>query len=204
MLAAIQARRKEAVKEEDGDDEIDIQPINVYGCGNNNYGRLAQYFGNTTHSDTFIQCKINNAVHPNVSFLTISCGAGHVLAISTTNQVYSWGKCHFGQLGHGQEDVDRYLPRIIKALVDIPISKIGAQDSSSHAVSMDGKLYSWGCGYFGALGNGNESTQCLPVEIAMDEPVIDIIGGKHHAIVITGIYMNNILIRKKILSFFRK
>lgn len=188
MLAAIKARAKVKEEEKDCDSEVCLEAINLYGCGNNNYGRLAQDFGHDQHLSTFTQCKINAIPHPNTQFIKIACGAGHVLAVSSSNQIYSWGKCHFGQLGHGQEDLDRYLPRRIEALKDKKVKEISAQDSSSYAVTKEGELYSWGCGFYGALGNGSESTLSIPTIVHFEEnkKILNVIGGKHHTLVLSG------------------
>lgn len=58
---------------------------------------------------------------------------------------YSWGYNNFGQLGLGHE-ANRFVPQKIEDLSDenIVISHIHARGSVSAAVTVDGKLYTWG------------------------------------------------------------
>jgi alpha-tubulin suppressor-like RCC1 family protein len=93
-----------------------------------------------------------------VYFVDLVGGAAHLLAITgnqfssnslfnnnkASGKVYSWGKCHYGQLGMGFGDVDFHLPIEIKSLSNI--KSIGAGDSFSMAITNDGDLYTWGCG----------------------------------------------------------
>lgn len=187
FLDQIKARKTD-VEVFDSDTEVNLKTVNLCACGSGHHGRLAQGFKIASNLHKFTTCHINAAVFPNIRFKDIACGAGHVLAISEEQQIFSWGKCHFGQLGHGEKELDRYLPRRIKTLENNLISKIAAQDSGSFAITTEGKLYSWGCGYFGALGSGNENSCFEPqlVNYAIDVTVVDIFAGKHHAATITG------------------
>ena len=187
MLAEIRARRKKEESEDaiDSDPVVDVQEVNLWGCGSGHYGRLAKGFGDADSVGQFINCKINYAVHPIRKFTQIACGAGHILAIGEDKNVYSWGKCHFGQLGHGQQVFDRYLPRKIQNLENI--IKISAQDSASFAINENGDLFSWGCGFYGALGLSCEETVCVPKRVEVPTPFKSIASGKHHSIVTSGL-----------------
>eukprot|EP00026_Physarum_polycephalum_P005407 Phypoly_transcript_05441.p1 GENE.Phypoly_transcript_05441~~Phypoly_transcript_05441.p1 ORF type:complete len:383 (+),score=51.98 Phypoly_transcript_05441:79-1149(+) len=161
-------------------------------CGNGKYGRLAQGVGNGNSIIQFAFCK---SVEEKLQFTTISCGAGHTLALTTNRSVYAWGKCHFGQLGHGEENEDVHLPKKIEALEGKGVCGIGCGWSNSFAVGESGNLYAWGCGFYGALGTGNERSVYLPAvvpffsetEISIDpsKHVAKIRGGSFHSAVIT-------------------
>ena len=109
-----------------------------------------------------------------------------------TAYVYSWGKCHFGQLGHGFMDCDRYLPTKIEALSQVRIKSIAAGDSFCLAISEEGNFYGWGCGYCGALGSGNEQTltkpQLIPVQFQFPNEVpVNVFAGAFHSIILTSL-----------------
>lgn len=152
LLSAIKAK-KPVEQEAPPQDEPNCK-INLFACGSGAYGRLA--LGNTRNQDVFIQC---SAPIP-LNVKKLATGAGHVLVIADSikeerTKVYSWGKCHYGQLGHGFLDADRHLPTPISFFNNFNITAIGAGDSFCLAVSDTGIVFSWGCGYYGALGLGN-------------------------------------------------
>jgi RCC1 and BTB domain-containing protein len=130
-------------------------PINVYSCGYGNYGRLAQ--GNTQSSARFINCY---ALAP-IRVKKLATGAAHTLILNYEGALFTWGKCHYGQLGHGKLDADRcalfslprlnnsrWLPTRVETLKDVPIEQIAAGDSFS-LVAGHGHVYSFGCGFYG-------------------------------------------------------
>lgn len=65
----------------------------------------------------------------------VACGAGHNLAVNGEGQLYSWGKCHFGQLGHGEEDQDKLLPTAVKSAEALRVEAAGCGDSHSLVVA---------------------------------------------------------------------
>ncbi|TRZ00879.1 hypothetical protein DNTS_030251, partial [Danionella cerebrum] len=73
---------------------------------------------------------------------------------SLFTEVWSWGKGHEGQLGHGD-----YLPRLqplcIKSLSKMEVVKITAGANHSLALTAQCEVYSWGSDKFGQLGRMN-------------------------------------------------
>jgi len=137
-----------------------MYPIqNLLAVGFGGYGRLGQ--NNTHNSNRFIHvhCQDNQ-----VTVIDVACGAGHVVATTDHGSIYSWGKCHFGQLGHGDSDVDEFLPKKIQGLNDVVVSSVYCGQSNSFAISDQG-VYSWGCGYFGSLCHGNETNFNIPKKL---------------------------------------
>ncbi len=80
-------------------------------------------------------------------------------------RVYSWGKCHFGQLGFGEENFDLYYPSLIPSLSSLKMKALGAGMSFSFSITEGGVLYSWGCGFYGSLGHGDEHSIYLPQKV---------------------------------------
>ena len=190
----------------------DLTTLNLFAVGSGAYGRLAR---NSLASESkFVNCLISRSYIPEssplnstIQFTHISCGAGHVLALDTNNYLYTWGKCHYGQLGHGEMDKDEHLPRRVQSLEPFCVRKIGAGDSFSCAVvdknpranidtnsnnnnnnTSKGMLYTWGCGFYGPLGHGDESTVVLPklVEdfVTNNVEIEQISGGAFHVAVL--------------------
>ena len=91
--------------------------------------------------------------------LQVCCGQGHLIALDTAGDVYTWGAGRFGQCGHGQT-CDVYTPRLV--LSNKNVIHIAAGRYHNAAVTSFGGLYTWGCGENGELGHGNEANQLLP------------------------------------------
>ena len=81
--------------------------------------------------------------------VSLVCGDSHVLALSFTYQLYSWGLNKSGQLGLGHKE-DKSTPQPITSLQSC--AKVFAGPSSSYAVSAQGNLYVWGDNRNGQLG----------------------------------------------------
>mmetsp|Transcript_13513 Transcript_13513/g.38399 ORF Transcript_13513/g.38399 Transcript_13513/m.38399 type:complete len:390 (+) Transcript_13513:16-1185(+) len=179
LLAAIKGRgaAKDHNPYAEEHDAESLVTLNLYGIGNNKYGRLA-----TNDSLSKYEWKQSYTVaDAPVRFTDLACGAGHALALTAEGALYTWGKCHFGQLGFGEEDQDRWLP---SRLVTADVAAIGAGDSFSFYVDRDGHVYSFGCGYYGPLGLGTEKTCVTPTRISFFDaiPIRQVTGGAFHSL----------------------
>ena len=98
---------------------------------------------------------------------SISCGALHTLAISCTNQIYSWGSGSGGRLGHGDFE-DRMTPTPINSLAGIHCSDISAGTWHSACIVIvpplqgSGWLMTWGTGCYGQLALGRTPAASKP------------------------------------------
>ncbi|KAL3513206.1 hypothetical protein ACH5RR_025923 [Cinchona calisaya] len=81
----------------------------IYTMGRPDYGQLGSP-GSTGWLPACVQGKIKNIV-----IEEITCGSFHVAALSSTSEVYTWGKGKNGQLGHGDCN-DRDTPTLVEAL----------------------------------------------------------------------------------------
>lgn len=107
------------------------------------------------------------------TIVSLACGAFHSMALTDLGQVLSWGCNVHGQLGHGNfTDVSE--PTFIEAFDTVPtvsgdsevqgtcISSISCGAYFSAAVADDGRLFTWGCGDHGSLGNNDTKDQPVP------------------------------------------
>ena len=69
-----------------------------------------------------------------------------------------------GQLGHGDEE-PLLLPKKVEAFADQRVVAVSAMGHHSIALAADGAVWSWGYGYCGRLGHGDQQTQLLPKKI---------------------------------------
>jgi alpha-tubulin suppressor-like RCC1 family protein len=105
--------------------------------------------------------------------------------------VYSWGKCHFGQLGLGHMWMDCYAPMPVPFPgARTRVASIAAGMSHCLAATNAGLLYTWGCGFFGCLGLGDESHQAAPTLVPGFGPeqsfgvATKMAGGAAHSLVV--------------------
>jgi alpha-tubulin suppressor-like RCC1 family protein len=104
-------------------------------------------------------------------FAQISAGTAHTCAVTTTGQAYCWGR-GAGRLGNGSTDNQSTPVPVttegIDGLTDTNVAHIAAGNDHTCAVTTTGKVYCWGDGYNGQLGNGSTTTQLIPVPVTTD------------------------------------
>ena len=116
----------------------------------------------------------------------VSAGMYHSLALTADGSVWSWGYGGHGKLGHGDQQ-RQSLPKKIDALTGRRVVAVSAGDTHSLALTADGAVWSFGCGWNGRLGHGDTQTQLLPkkVEALVGQRVVAVAAGTVHTIVIT-------------------
>jgi len=88
---------------------------------------------------------------------SISAGAQHTCAITTSNDLYCWGENTRGQLGMGSTGFDRFVPTLV-AGGGMPWVSVSAGDAHTCGIRLDSTLWCWGEGSDGALGLGVSSS----------------------------------------------
>ena len=121
----------------------------------------------------------------------VSCGGYHSLILTQSKSVFSFGWAKNGRLGIGQnfhtavvsqypqfdseskEEIEHkpYDGTSVFVPVKVPfddksIVSVYAGESYSMALTSDGKVFSWGAGVWGCLGNGDEKDCQRPTEIS--------------------------------------
>lgn len=91
----------------------------------------------------------------------VSCGHGHVLALTESQQCISWGENTCGQLGLGLKSKPTYKPQLLDSIPS-QVAKVSAGWAHSVAVGVDGRTYSWGLNSHGQLGLGDTATRLSP------------------------------------------
>ncbi|XP_058091699.1 PH, RCC1 and FYVE domains-containing protein 1-like isoform X2 [Magnolia sinica] len=89
----------------------------VFTIGSNIYGQL----GNP-NSDGKVPCLVQDRLMGELVD-EISCGACHVAALTSRNEVFTWGHGANGRLGHGDIE-DRKTPTLVEALKDRHVKSI--------------------------------------------------------------------------------
>ncbi|KAK7294813.1 hypothetical protein RJT34_17710 [Clitoria ternatea] len=103
----------------------------------------------------------------NVDF--VACGENHTCAVSTSDDLYSWGDGTYnvGLLGHGT-DVSHWIPkRVSGPLEGLQVISIACGTWHSALATSNGKLFTFGDGTYGVLGHGNRESVPYPKEVQL-------------------------------------
>ncbi|CAN8240245.1 unnamed protein product [Cochlearia groenlandica] len=119
----------------------------VFTMGSTVYGQL----GNL-QTDGKLPCLVEEKL-ASESVEEISCGAYHVAALTSRNEVYTWGKGANGRLGHGDLE-DRKVPTLVEALKDRHVKYIACGSNYTAAIC----LHKW--------VSGAEQSQCSTCRLA--------------------------------------
>ncbi|CAN8244117.1 unnamed protein product [Cochlearia groenlandica] len=115
----------------------------VYTMGSSVYGQL----GNP-HADGKVPSRVEGKLHK-IFVEEIACGAFHVAVLTTTTEVYTWGKGSNGRLGHGDVD-DRNSPTLVESLKDKQVKSIACGSNFTAAVC----LHKWASGMDQSMCSG--------------------------------------------------
>eukprot|EP01122_Echinamoeba_exundans_P012017 TRINITY_DN4945_c0_g1_i1.p1 TRINITY_DN4945_c0_g1~~TRINITY_DN4945_c0_g1_i1.p1 ORF type:complete len:417 (-),score=24.99 TRINITY_DN4945_c0_g1_i1:9-1259(-) len=119
------------------------------------------------------------------TFSHISAGPDHVVAISESGKLYSWGVNYGGQLGIALETaVVHHATPIIS---NVSFRSVSAGAHHSAAVSDSGQVYVWGSNAGGVLGLGHSAPDCVPTPTHLHLPhrCSAVSCGSYHTIALT-------------------
>lgn len=111
------------------------------------------------------------------AFPAIATGSSHVVALSGTGVVWTWGSNGSGQLGDGTQ-VSRATPQ---AVAISGVIAIAAGDANSYAIKSDGTVWAWGYNGSGQIGDGTTTFRPSPVAVSGLSSIIAIAAGANHA-----------------------
>uniref|UniRef100_A0A8C1E276 Si:ch73-190m4.1 n=1 Tax=Cyprinus carpio carpio TaxID=630221 RepID=A0A8C1E276_CYPCA len=153
----------------------------VFGWGKNSAGQLG--LGDTT--DRHVPMVVNS-LHRKKT-VSISCGGEHTATLSKGGTVFTFGSGGFGQLGHNSFK-DEHHPRVVAELWGSEVSQVTCgRHHTLVLVASSKRIYSFGCGMQGQLGNGkmiNESVPFpvnLPTECNHEYTIEKLIAGENHS-----------------------
>jgi alpha-tubulin suppressor-like RCC1 family protein len=124
----------------------------VYAWGSNDHGELGI---GQTGADQRLPVLVQ--LPAGVRIRKVAAGFNHVLAVSTTGQVYAWGGNEFGQLGNGTDHSPDATPAVVRVLDGVRVVAASAGEFSSLVVTVRGRVLGWGDETGGGLGDGQGS-----------------------------------------------
>ena len=105
------------------------------------------------------------AVTPDRTYIAVSAGTHHSLALDRSGHLWAWGYNSYGQLGDGTT-TRRRAP--VEITPDRTYTMVVAGWYHSLALDSTGHLWAWGYNSFGQLGDGTTTRRRAPVEITPD------------------------------------
>ncbi len=130
----------------------------VWAWGGNDYGQLGD--GTTSPRLRPVQVKLPGGVR----IASVVAAVYHSVAVSTSGQVFAWGRNHFGQLGDGTR-TDRRAP--VRIAVPAIVTQVGTARDHSVARCSNGTAFAWGINNAGQLGDGTTTSRLSPVRVQL-------------------------------------
>jgi alpha-tubulin suppressor-like RCC1 family protein len=138
----------------------------VFTWGRNRVGQLGDNTTTNKSAPTEITSKFNLAVGDNI--IAMSLGFEHTSAVSLNGRVFTWGENDLGQLGDGTI-TQRNTPTEITSKFNLAVGdkiiamSLGFRHTS--AISLNGRVFTWGENNNGQLGDNTTTNKSAPTEI---------------------------------------
>lgn len=130
---------------------------NVYSWGRNDFGQLG--LGHTDNKD--LPSLIETLGNEKVEFL--ACGGSHTALLTKDGLLFTFGAGKYGQLGHNSTQ-NELRPCLVTELVGNRVTEIACGRRHTLAYVSDlGKVFSFGSGKEGQLGNSGTHNQMIPL-----------------------------------------
>ncbi|XP_010964433.2 E3 ISG15--protein ligase HERC5 isoform X1 [Camelus dromedarius] len=134
---------------------------NVYSWGRNDFGQLG--LGHTDNKD--YPALIEALDNQTIEFL--ACGGSHSALLTKDGLVFTFGAGKYGQLGHNSTQ-NELKPCLVTGLVGNRVTQIACGRRHTLAFVSDlGKVFSFGSGKEGQLGNGGTHNQLIPLPMKL-------------------------------------
>lgn len=139
----------------------------AYGCGANNLGQL----GINSTSTATLPTQVSTINLGGRTIKDISPGSTYGCLITNDDLVYCWGANTSGQTGLGVSSGNTLAPTAVTSsgvLSGKTIKKLAVSSNGNTTVVIanDDKIYSWGNGFYGTLGDNSSTDSNVPVAIA--------------------------------------
>ncbi len=153
---------------------------NVWSWGDDARGQLGDNATLTAYSTPVAVTSISGVS-------AVSAGWYHSIALDNTGKVWGWGYDQvYGAVGDNAALVNQPTPVAVSPAWGVnTITAISAGEYHSLALDNTGKVWAWGMGTYGQLGNGGNSVQPTPVAVTASwgsNTIIAIAAGGTHSL----------------------
>jgi hypothetical protein len=164
--------------------EVLVSTINdeFYTVGRNEFGCLGTGNDEALAEPTKIDELCGNRI------IDIAAGRYHMMALTETGKIYTWGQNNCAQLGQEEIDQDFHKPIIVNELIQENIIAICCGHSHSLALNDKGEVFAWGLNEWGEVGSGKEDIyQVKPIKLkGFGKDKVKVIAcGLHHSLALT-------------------
>jgi RCC1 and BTB domain-containing protein len=154
----------------------------IFTFGRGNFGQLGQGASITANVSTpaLVSALQGKTVKQ------VACGWHHTCALLDNGHLYTWGSGEYGRLGHGDE-TRQASPKLVEALQGKACTFVGAGGFHTAVIIEGGNLMTWGGGYFGQLGHGDETDRKAPKVVKGVQQAVahQVACGTHHTLMLT-------------------
>ncbi|WP_372790789.1 RCC1 domain-containing protein, partial [Paraconexibacter sp.] len=155
-------------------------------------GAAGQLGNGAASSSTTPVAVSQGEVPAGTTFTQIATGTSFSVALSSTGKVYAWGNGSAGQIGNGSTASPRTPTAVSQgaAPAGTTFTQVAAGGIHAVALSSAGKLYTWGGGSFGQLGNGSTTNSSVPVAVSQGAApagttYIQVASGSNHVVALS-------------------
>ena len=131
----------------------------VWTCGSNRQGQLGVRVGSDAWQDRFVRVAVRSPLTLPVHVVQLSCGSSHTCAVSASGELFAWGAGRAGQVGVLPPRERTPEPKRIASLP--PVATVDCGSLHTVVLTSDRRLFSWGSGTGGCLGQGPSVKRAL-------------------------------------------
>jgi len=134
--------------------------------------------------------RLGKEMYGGSSAVMVSCGRNHTLVLTAMGLVWSCGSGGYGRLGHG-DTVDKLVLTLVvtEGFRGAQIVMVAAGGVHSVVLGAAGRVWTWGHGNDGKLGNNDEENRLVPTLLAGEAlggaAAVLVAAGRHHTVAVT-------------------
>jgi alpha-tubulin suppressor-like RCC1 family protein len=141
----------------------------VYASGWDSYDQIG-YEEKGIERGVFTPTLVNGV--SNVTQVAAGFGTGY--ALESNGTVWAWGNDQYGQMGNGTSKQHEYYAKPEQVRKLVKVVSLASGFATAYALTSDGKVWAWGDGAKGELGNGTTTSSDEPVEVAKLSEVVSL------------------------------
>ena len=113
----------------------------------------------------------------------VAVGAAHMVALDSAGVVWTWGAS--GRSSPTGRTGEHASPGAVQgALKGAKATQVAAGRRHGVALDTEGRVYTWGNGHYGALGNGGRKDAPEPQQVALPGAAVQVAAGSDHTLVL--------------------